>query len=293
VRTLTISNGVVTASATNGAGIGAGHGYALDHGNGESSVTTIAITNGTVTATASGGAGIGSASGYGYETLSYGTSSVGTIAITAGVINAKGGDGAGIGVGHGSQGDYGVGQSTVGNVSFLGKVELTVDCDSTHRPIAATAIRFSGASVRATTASLPLLGVKPAVFTASDIAFLYRRVTTDLTLEPLAGLGHFLQVGDVTFPSQAAWTLTVEKAGFTSSFVVDSAVAKSFTKSVGGTGSYTITAKAAGSNAGGKLETFEGDQTFSVTGDGVTFVYGARLPRAAAVAPLIVELQQN
>jgi hypothetical protein len=216
-----------------------------------------------------------------------------SIAITSGVITAKGGDGAGIGIGHGGQGDLGIGQSTVANVSFLGKVDLTVDCDSTHRPISASAVRFSGASVRATTASLPLLGAKPATFASSDIAFLYRRVTTDLTLEPLAGLGHFIQVGDLAFPSQAVWNLTVSKADFTGSFLLDSAVVKSFTKSVGGTGSYGITAKAVGSNAGGTLETFDGDKAFSVTGNGVTFVYGVRLPRAAAVAPLIRELQQN
>jgi hypothetical protein len=293
VGTLTISNGVVTASARNGAGIGAGYGFALDHGNGESTVTTIAITNGTVTASASGGAGIGSASGYALESLSYGTSSVGSIAITNGVITAKGGDGAGIGIGHTGQADHGVGQSTVANISFLGKVDLTVDCDSTHRPISAGAIRFTGASVRATTASLPLLGAKPVTFKGSDIVFLYRRVTSDLTLEPLSGLGHFIQVGDVTFPSPATWTVTVEKADFKQSFLLDSAVVKSFTKSVGGTGDYEINVKAVGSNAGGALETFEGDPEFKVTGDGVTFIYGARLPRAAAVAPVIRELPQN
>jgi hypothetical protein len=292
VRTLTISNGVVSASAGNGAGIGAGHGFATERGSGESSVTNITIANGTVSAYASGGAGIGSASGYGYESLSYGTSSVGSIAVINGVITARGGDGAGIGIGHGAQAANGVGRSIVGNVSFLGKADISVDCDSTHRPISATAVRFSGASVRATTASLPLLGAKPAAFTGSNIAFLYRRVTSDLTVEPLAGLGNFIQVGDVTFPSQANWTVTVQKADFAQSFLLDSAVVKSFTKSVSGTGAYKINVKAVESNAGGALETFEGDTEFKVTGDGVTFIYGARLPRAA-VAPVIRELRQN
>jgi hypothetical protein len=292
VRTLTINNGVITATATDGAGIGAGYGYALDHGNGESSVTSIVITNGTITASASGGAGIGSASGYGFETLSYGTSSVGSIAITSGLITAKGGNGAGIGVGHASASDHGVGQSTVANVSFLGKVELVVDCDSTHRPITATAIRFSGASVRATTATLPLLGSKPTTFTGSDITFLYRRVTTDVILEPLAGLGHFLQVGDITFPSPGTYTITISKSDYKTSLLLDSSGVKSFTKSVGGTGSYSISAKSADSSVSGNLETFDGNTVFAVTGDGVTYIYGARFGRQAAARPLIFELRE-
>jgi hypothetical protein len=97
-------------------------------------------------------------------------------------------------------------------------------------------------------------------------------------------------VGDISFPSPAKYDLSVTKGDYKSSFLVDSSVTKSFTKAVGGTGSYSITAKSQDSTISGNLETFEGEQTFSVTGDGVTFVYGVRLPRKAAVRQVIRNL---
>lgn len=89
-------------------------------------------------------------------------------------------------------------------------------------------------------------------------------------------------MGDITFPSPSTYDVSITKSDYKSSFLVDSSVTKSFTKSVGGTGAYQISAKSQDSTISGKVETFEGDQTFTVSGDGVTYVYGARLPRSAA-----------
>jgi hypothetical protein len=90
-----------------------------------------------------------------------------------------------MGFGHIGEVDCAIGVLIVGNISFLGKVSLTLDLDGTHQPINASLIRFSGASVYIVTGAIPILGRKPATFVPSDIVFLYRRIT-DETSQPLA-----------------------------------------------------------------------------------------------------------
>jgi hypothetical protein len=92
VSAVVISGGNITATGTNGAGIGTGYAF-----NGTSSVSSISITGGTITAAAlDRGAGIGTGS----TIAMIGSSSITDLTIAGGVVNATGHNGAGIGSGY-------------------------------------------------------------------------------------------------------------------------------------------------------------------------------------------------
>jgi hypothetical protein len=122
------------------------------------------------------------------------------------------------------------------------------------------------------------------------LTILYRRVSLEEQPEPLVGLGRYLQLGDVSFPFQSIWAITVSKADFKSTFSLDSSTVKSFTKTVGTPGDYTITAQSADSSTSGTLQQFTGTSTFSVSSNSITYVSGARLPRASGGRrPIVTE----
>jgi hypothetical protein len=204
-------------------------------------------------------------------------------------IVAAGSNGAAIGDGyrHGTQ--YAIVTASVKEITLQGKVKVVADTEGGKRPIEAGAIHIVDAAIVATTASAPLFGKAPSAIQSSDLVILYRRVSLEEKSEPFVGLGRFLQLGDVSFPLQSVWSLTVAKSDFRSTFSLDSATVKSFTKTVGTTGEYAITAQSADLATSGKLETFAGTPTFYVGSNSITYVSGARLPRPpAAVRPQIV-----
>jgi hypothetical protein len=228
---------VIFAVGSAGAGIGSGDGC-----SGDSTVSALSIESAAVSAeSVSAGAGVGSG---------YGSSVINSLAIENSRINAVGSSQPGIG---GS-----------GAIVFSGAPEIKSRSSLDSFPIGSASILLNAASLAAEVPNSRVFGNPPIASGASSLVLLYGAVTSPGE-EPLSSLaGHFLQIGNLSFPTAGVWALRIYSTAFERSIPFNSSELSSLIVSVPSPGGYRLNVSAGATE--GHLEGPTANVVFEVNG---------------------------
>jgi hypothetical protein len=269
-------NSIVTATGSNGAGIGSG---VADGGRftGSSIVRDIVIRKSRVTASGSDGAGIGP----GKARFPLAVSEVARIVITEGTVSATGANGPGIGSGNATLGGLadthavvidsatltvrcssgaGVGGRTV---TMSGDVAVIARTQADAPAIDASSIVLSNVSLSVSASGTRVFGSSPVAHGMPGVLLLYENVSAPD--EPLTGLGvPVLHIGNVKLEISAVWQLCAVGSEGSRCFPFNSSQFTGYGISLNRAGTYRINASAGAVT--GRLERPGQGTDFAVSG---------------------------
>jgi hypothetical protein len=247
VTSLTILNGTVTATGTDGAGIGAGYG---DHGS--SYVGALKIAGAHITAVGMNGAGISA----GYGKTATGRSIVSTLRIDSGVIFASATNAPGIGFGYSPDGVSDVQELTIvqGNITTRGSSGIAagqlilgsgsnvriirIECTPTEGPcLAGDNLTITNAVIVASTASSTFLA--PFSIHQMLIADLVGHYLVKSDIDQSANITA-IHIGSIEWSQEQLSGLTFRTEGYTRTIQVLLGVVKGVIISVAHTGTFVI-----------------------------------------------------
>jgi hypothetical protein len=162
-------------------------------------------------------------------------------------------------MGVGYLGDTGLTETQI--VSFTGKAFIDCQQTSEYHPIEATVIGFFGSSI--------ILSSHPPTFKAPyvraghhEITLVYESTGVQNSEKHVGFSVIYLQVGEVTLPIEANWTICVSKLGLKRCFPLDSSRIQSFTISLPSLGRYFF--DSSGDSLSGSLVLVNGESSFDI-----------------------------